>query len=129
MTTATVLTIRLPVCPDAVLSPNARSHWGPKSRAVKQLREIAYYFGLQAMWAQDWSTALGPVTVRATIGWSRGRKRMDPTNLADMLKPVWDGFQDAAIYANDKQVTVESVVQERDKDGVGYVIVEVSDGD
>ncbi len=125
MTTATVLTIRLPVCPDAVLSPNTRCHWRRKAAAVKQLRQIAYYWALQAMWAQDWSTALGPVTVRATIGWSKGRKRMDPTNLADMLKPVWDGFQDAEIYANDKQVTVGSVEQERDPAGVGYIVIEV----
>ena len=125
MTTATVLTIRLPVCPDAVLSPNGREHWREKAKSVKQLREIAYYWALKAMWAQDWSTALGPVTVRATIGWSKGRKRMDPSNVGITLKPVWDGFEDAGLYVNDKQVTVESVDQERDKDGVGYIVVDL----
>jgi Holliday junction resolvase RusA-like endonuclease len=125
MTTATVLTIRLPLCPDVELSPNHRGHWRRKAASVKRMRQIAYYMGVQSMWSQDWSTATGPVTVRATIGWAKGRKRMDPTNVEITLKPVFDGFEDAGIYVNDKQVTVESVSQERDPAGFGYIVVEV----
>lgn len=126
MTTATVLTIRIPMCPDAELSPNRRCHWRRKAAATKALRQAAYYIGVSSMWSQEWETATGPVTARATIGWAKGRKRMDPTNLADMLKPVWDGFQDAGIYVNDKQVTVESVTQERDPEGWGFIVVEIA---
>jgi hypothetical protein len=40
-----------------------------------------------------------------------------------------NGFEDAGLYGNDKQVTVESVEQERDPAGLGYIVVEIAGAD
>ncbi len=117
------LVVTLPLCPDAVLSPNSRAHWRTRAAAVKSLRHAAWASATAAVWMAVWETATGPVTVRATIGWGKGRKRMDQTNLADMLKPVFDGFEDAGVYVNDKQITACVIEQERDSEGRGFVRV------
>jgi crossover junction endodeoxyribonuclease RusA len=125
-TTTTSITIRLPICPDAALSPNARVHWRRKAAAVKELRQVARYVACMSMWSQHWTTATGPVTVRATIGWGKGRRAMDGDNALSTLKAAFDGLTDAELWSDDRRCRFEPVAQVRDPEGRGYVEIEVS---
>jgi hypothetical protein len=124
MTTATVLVIRLPVCPDAALSPNSRKHWAARLRPKAQARQMAYLAAREACWEDAWPAFDGPVTVRITIGWAKGRKSVDGDNALAMCKSYVDGLN-GIVWADDKLCRFEPVEQERDKDGVGYIVLEI----
>ena len=49
----------------------------------------------------------------------RDRRRRDPDNLSAMLKPVWDGLQDAGVLGDDRAVTLHPIEQHVDPDGPG----------
>lgn len=124
------LTIKIPMDPPRACSPNYRQHWRGRHAATKAFRTAAFWAAAKEVWnlielIDDPSWFVGPVAVTARIGWSKGRKTMDPTNAAGSLKPAIDGLQDCLIFKDDKQVVSLSVTQERDKEGRGYVVLEV----
>jgi Holliday junction resolvase RusA-like endonuclease len=99
--TVTIRRTIVPCVPDADLSPNARVHWRVRARKVQALREYV-----------RWTTKddapstplVGPVVVSISIGWPKGRKRHDPTNVPTLLKAVVDGLTDAGWWEDDKLV-------------------------
>ena len=76
--------------PSAALSPNARSHWSVKSRAVKAARTQAYWLAHMGM------TDLpdGPVPVRVVFHPPDKRGR-DLDNMLASCKAYLDGISDA----------------------------------
>ena len=107
---ATVYQVNIAGVPDADLSANARSHWAVKARKVKALREFA---GWQARENAPPEPISGPVMVRVSIGWPKGRKRQDPTNVEHCLKAVIDGLTDAGFWADDRLVTIARPIVQR----------------
>jgi crossover junction endodeoxyribonuclease RusA len=95
------LTIILPL-PPKQLSPNWRGHYFLKAKAVKTYRETAYAYALAALGRQD--KPWWPAATEQTRFYFKGTNTRDPDNLASMLKPVWDGFQDAGVFANDNRL-------------------------
>ncbi len=90
------ITITLP-WPDKALSPNAdkRSMY-PAIRARKAYRELAGW-----EWAAETEGFIAPPVV-ATITFTYTMKRkFDEDNHIAMLKPVWDGAQDAGVIVGD----------------------------
>ncbi len=78
----------------------------------------------------------GPAWCRVTIGYERERTRgatgvmryrrhADQDNLLAACKGLIDSLQDANVIADDKHLSHAPPVQERDPDGLGYVIIEV----
>jgi Holliday junction resolvase RusA-like endonuclease len=98
---ATVYRTIVPCVPDADLSPNARVHWRVRARKVKALREFVYYATRGDAPVVPFS---GPVVLSVAIGWPKGRKRHDPTNVPTLLKAVVDGLTDAGWWADDNLV-------------------------
>jgi hypothetical protein len=122
------LTIDVPGCPDAGLSPNARLHWRPRSRIVAEAKGHAKWAAHDVMpFAEDWPAFDGSVMVRATIAWAKGRRIVDGDNALAMLKPYVDGLN-GIVWRDDKLCTFAPVVQERDPEGFGFVRFEVEDG-
>lgn len=95
--------------PDADLSSNSRAHHMVRYRKVKALREFTKYQTREDVPPEPFT---GPVKVTVSIGWPKGRKRQDPTNVEFCLKSVIDGMTDAGWWVNDKQVTIERIVQQ-----------------
>jgi Holliday junction resolvase RusA-like endonuclease len=93
--------------PNKNLSPNARCHWRVKAEKTAQLR---YWAGLAAQAAMrepgapkgsmPWAEATAKVTF-----YFRTKARRDKDNCAASCKPIWDGFTDAGIWADDSGVT------------------------
>jgi Holliday junction resolvase RusA-like endonuclease len=107
VSTATVYRTVIETVPHEDLSANARVHHMARARRVKELREFVYW-----QTRQDAPSApiAGPVVVSVTIGWPKGRKRQDPTNVGHCLKAVIDGMSDAGWWNNDKQVTIREPI-------------------
>lgn len=104
------LTVTLPI-PDPLLTINgcASMHWREKGRHVKAQREAAM---LAAYAAMSGATGLRGVLfemcrVRADVTvYRRPRQKVPDEGAAwEALKPVWDGFEDAGVVGNDKQIT------------------------
>ncbi len=92
------ITVRLD-WPPRELSPNARSHWARRQRWVRTYRGEAKVAALTAMGTQRF-TLRPPVAAMVVFHPPDGRSR-DQDNLLAMLKPAWDGFQDAGIIEDD----------------------------
>jgi Holliday junction resolvase RusA-like endonuclease len=109
------ITIVVPL-PDPALTINARRrmHWREERRHVKAQREAAM---LAAYAAMSGATGLRGVLfptgkVRADVEVFRRPRQKEPDEPAkwEMLKPVWDGFEDAGIVADDKQIAQGDMV-------------------
>ena len=106
------ITITIPLPPHAV-KPNARSHWRAKATAVKRYRKAA------------WAAAMGALRGAQPPMWLKARahicafyptlQRPDPDNLVSSCKSVFDGFADAGIVANDKDLWPERPTISKDK--------------
>jgi Holliday junction resolvase RusA-like endonuclease len=88
--------------PPAVLSPNARVHWGAKAKAVKRYRETANLTARAALGRRDVPMQQARVTARFFFV---DRRRRDRDNLLASLKPAFDGLADAHMIANDAGMT------------------------
>lgn len=111
--TSITLTLGLP---DSRLSPNGRTHWASRARAVKAARTIAHVTAYNWLVANKqeppcWEQA----TCRATFYWPDLRRR-DRDNAAASLKAVWDGLVDSGVLADDDQLTHEPVGFEVDRE-------------
>ena len=118
------LTITVPGTPDARLSPNGRSHWGTKSKLVKQLRGDAMNAAYGAIGAGRTEPVFsGPIRVAVEIGWEPRRKRVDQDNAVGLTKAILDGFTDALVWVDDRYCILETFRQVRDPEKRGYVKV------
>lgn len=125
MSTITSVLLTIPACPDAVLSPNARSHWSRRASLVRDARWLAETVARNHLRDASLPVFDGPVTVRATIAWGRGRQTVDADNALAMLKPTFDGLN-RIVWEDDRQCMFLPVEQQRDPAGVGFIVIEVS---
>ncbi len=103
------ITITLP-WPDKALSPNAgkRSMW-PAVKARKAYRELAGWAWVEGQACNhrkrsrtcDCHRLTPPVVADITFTYTMKRK-FDEDNHIAMLKPVWDGAQDAGVIVGDE---------------------------
>jgi len=92
------LTVTLSLPPKA-LSPNARSHWAAKARAVQAHRGEAFLMAGRAVAGVDkggqrWALVGTEIMVRATF-WFRVERRRDRDNAQASLKAALDGIAEA----------------------------------
>lgn len=131
MTATTITRIIVPTVPDAILGPNRNAKWGyrDKREARETLQHAAKYASLETA---RLGRIEGRVRVSACICWPTGRKSMDLDNLGAMLKGMWDGFTNAELWRDDRQMVSLTVTQERlDRAGNatypgGAIIVEIT---
>lgn len=90
--------------PPKELNPNSRSFWRVKRLAVKAYREHAKEESMIAAYRSGMSESLREVQIQAAFYRARSSS-MDGDNALAMLKPAFDGLQDAGIIANDRQIT------------------------
>jgi crossover junction endodeoxyribonuclease RusA len=98
-----VIVISLPL-PPKPLSPNGRSHWGAKSKAVKAARTIAKTF-VQHVATSDWLGRSVRLDVRR---WAD--KKMDSDNFWGALKAYRDGIADG-LMTTDAQFELGDIQQ------------------
>jgi Holliday junction resolvase RusA-like endonuclease len=110
VSTATIYRTVIATVPHEDLSANARVHHMARARRVKELREFTYW-----QTRQDAPSApiAGRMGVSVTIGWPKGRKRQDATNVGHCLKAIVDGMTDAGWWVNDKQVTIREPIEQQ----------------
>jgi len=107
------ITITIPLPPHAV-KPNTRCHWRAKATAVKRYRR------------QAWAAAMGALQGATPPMWVKAKahicafyptlQRPDPDNLVSSCKSVFDGFADAGIIANDRDLWPERPTISKDKE-------------
>lgn len=100
------LTFQLPL-PHGSLSPNARVHWAVKSKAVKAARRVACLEAIRVLGdagvpAPYWGKAKMRVVVFTATA-----RRPDPGNFMASLKAYEDGFADAGVILNDRNLWPE----------------------
>ena len=114
--------------PDVKLNPNRakRLHWATKGALVRKLREESMWASRAATFAAGFKPlVLTKCVVQAHWKMPNKARSADPDNLAAMLKPVWDGFQDSKLLADDKELTHLPVTQEVDPGYAGlYITIE-----
>lgn len=92
------ITIELLGLPPRTLSPNFRSHWAEKSRAVNDYRTYVRIRAMQAK-PRDWHT-LEKATISVTFV-ATDKRRRDLDNLLSSVKAGIDGLIDASIIKDD----------------------------
>jgi Holliday junction resolvase RusA-like endonuclease len=120
--------VKIPGHPDAILAPNRRAHGHAKAEATKQHRTDAKYAAVDARNALEvFHVPMfpGPVVVTVLVRWGKEGRRHDLDSTAVMTKPHVDGIVDAGILTNDSQMAELRVKQERDKTGVGEVVITI----
>lgn len=98
------LTVILPI-PSPKLSPNARLHWAQKSKLVREHRLRAMIVARVALDLREppmWGKCRMHVKV-----FTKTKRRPDPDNFMSMLKSYNDGFADAGVVQNDKDLWPE----------------------
>lgn len=103
------ITITLPL-PHASLAKRARVHWAVRAKHTSKARLDGYIAAFAAGGAKLWWQAAD-----AEIVWySRTANRIDPTNMDHYLSAYWDGFEDAGVVRNDRDIHPVSHRQEKD---------------
>lgn len=82
--------------PPRALSPNVRSHWSKKAKAVKYYRRLAFVVA-RCQPERGWEKA----EVRTTF-YLPDLRRRDPDNLMASMKAAWDGIVDAHVLTDDR---------------------------
>ena len=106
---ATIYRVIVPAAPDADLSPNARIHWRVRAKAVSAARMMSCWAARESLCGFGFGP--DPVDVRLRVLWPKGRKQMDRTNLAYMVKAHIDGLTDSGAWFDDKEVQIVNVEQ------------------
>ena len=106
------MTITLQLPPQQ-LKPNGRYHWRAKAAKVAQYRADARYAAMAAAYDCQQAEALSAATVRVRAFWPTVRK-MDPDNLLATMKAAFDGFTDAGIWLDDREITFLPSLQDKD---------------
>lgn len=106
------LTITIPIPPPA-LAHNGRIHWRKRAALVKACRASSCLLAKAALAgkpAPGWGKASVKVVAHfPTLSFP------DPLNLLDRCKAVLDGFEDAKIILNDKDLWPERPEMHKDK--------------
>lgn len=89
--------------PPRGVSQNDRVHYMARHKATSFFRARAEECGSE--WAPR-TPLVGKVLAVCRIGWTKGHKRMDPSNAAASLKAMIDGLTDAGWWVDDNQVIV-----------------------
>jgi len=107
-------------------------HWGHKAAARDQM---AHDWGYAIVDAKTWSIAdgweshdplfTGPVTCQITVYWPPRRPGMDGDNLLACFKKGIDQLQQQGIVADDRQLSFPPIIQEKDEEKIGRVVVEL----
>ena len=107
--------------PPVEVLPNAkrRLHWARINQATQEYRECAKYAAMNAR-PRRWQPLTGPVELHIHVGWGKRRRRIDLDGAAGGAKAAIDGLVDAYILADDDQITVLRVTQEKAHDGNGF---------
>lgn len=90
--------------PPAALSPNARTHYMVKARAVRGYRQDAFVMACATrVESQDWRALSAPVALLVTF-YAPDRRARDTDNLIASLKPAIDGIvQSGLLVADDTE--------------------------
>lgn len=95
------ITIWLPRLPKE-LSPNSRCHWSARYKATRAVLRMVEAKTREAMGTHApprWKLARASATF-----YFRSNRRRDRDNLAASLKYVYDGFEDAGVVADDRDI-------------------------
>jgi len=90
------------------------------------LREMAFWHAHWARQPLDGVIFTGPVRIKTTIAWPKGRKTCDFQAAVHALKAAVDGLEDAEIIANDSQVVGMDITQTKAEDTDGWFTLEIS---
>ena len=96
-----VMVINLP-WPDRAVSPNARTHWAPKARATRRMRQDAAWAAKEA----HIKVGDGPVHVALTF-YPPDRRRRDLDGCISSCKAYLDGLADA-LGVDDSRFTLSA---------------------
>jgi Holliday junction resolvase RusA-like endonuclease len=121
-------TFTVPSIPGREHSPNARLHWGDRSRAKKQMKLDWFYAIAEARGSQRiYNNPLfdGPVSMTVSIYYPKGRKFADKDNVVASIKAGIDATEDAGLVINDAQIDAPVIVQLRTEGKDGYTVVEM----
>jgi Holliday junction resolvase RusA-like endonuclease len=121
-------TFTVPSIPGREHSPNARLHWGDRSRAKKQMKLDWFYAIAEARGSQRiYNNPLfdGPVQMTVSIYYPKGRKFADKDNVVASIKAGIDATEDAGLVINDAQIDAPVIVQLRTEGKDGYTVVEM----
>jgi Holliday junction resolvase RusA-like endonuclease len=86
--------------PPPELNQNSRKHWRQKSPIVAGYRKTAGLLMLP-MRCKDWPWPKCRADVRFSFPDNR---RRDVSNFLGALKPAWDGFEDAGMVVDDRDI-------------------------
>lgn len=110
--------------PSRDLHPNARVHWGRRSRAAKKARRDAHLIAKSAGWNHaEWPEGRLHVWID---GYPKDRRRRDADGLLSSLKPVLDGIADA-MGVDDRRFVPHPWVKDEIRKP-GEVRIRVTDG-
>jgi crossover junction endodeoxyribonuclease RusA len=106
--------------PPKVLSPNARCHWGVKSRAVK-----AYRWAARIVAMSEWDSTSDPLPEAdiVCVFHFKDKRRRDRDNLLASMKSAFDGIADAGIVADDSSFRHEVQIGEPSADPHVEIII------
>jgi Holliday junction resolvase RusA-like endonuclease len=99
-----------PLAPPVAVSQNNREHWSKKHRATQEFKKAAWACACNTRPMQQLT---GPVLVLARIGYPPRRQIADVSNAAANLKALIDGMTLAGWWADDKDVSVQVIDQQR----------------
>ena len=116
------VTITIPMSIPPGLSPNARLHWAPRSRLVRQARETAYYATREA----GRFYMRPPLTLHVAVAWESRRRAQDDDNVWAGLKSFRDGIADA-LGVDDKHMRCASLTQTVDPEKRGFIKVAIEE--
>ena len=119
------LTVRIPMTPDRVLSPNHdRANKYHRSRCKREIKTAAASATVDVLRGETWKHS-GPIVLHISYYFERNRKRsMDRDNAIAMAKAAVDGVF-LHLDADDRQITDHKLEQLRDPDGIGYMVIVV----
>jgi len=104
--------------PDPDIGGNKRGHWGNTASAIRLARELGFAYALK--WKAELGGGFslpydGPLHVAYIV---QGRTRMDIDNMAQALKPILDGIQDAGLISDDREVTQLTISRMRSSENI-----------
>lgn len=118
-----IVTFRIPIDIPRLANPNVRAHWRAKHRANQEMKNTTI-MAIRASGLLAIEQPTPPITLNYTVARAKGRQKLDDDNIKSSLKYLQDGIADE-IVIDDRHITVGSVEQIRDPDGVGYIDVDI----
>lgn len=111
--------------PPSKLSPNARTHFAVKAKLTQLQREAAKLSAMHAVAnLEDWQSFAFPWSevVVETVWYRQTKRQMDRDNALACLKSTFDGFVDAGVLDDDRELIPLPVRFELDRENPRLVI-------